>query len=232
MSQTKVLSCHGSSAVIFIELMGIVLKTFLAVFAVAFWLITQKWIGQRKMNFKDPIGDGVHLWTEKWNLYLHQRPRIANGLLISSSLVIDALGVFLIAQSIFGETIRPLMTLIFLFTLRQMNQALTVLPSPRGMIWRDPGVPSLFVTYGVSNDLFFSGHTALAILGAIELSQFGGTFWLVLAGLIVLFEVGTVLVLRAHWTMDVFAGAVAALWSHELISKLAPWCDAWLSSFG
>lgn len=184
------------------------------------------------MNFKDPIGDLIHLWTEKWNLYLHQHAQVANGLLISSTLVIDVLGVFLILQSIFGETIRPLMTLIFLFTLRQLNQALTVLPAPRGMIWRNPGVPSLFVTYGVSNDLFFSGHTALAVLGAIELSQLGGIFFLVLAGLVVFFEVGTVLVLRAHWTMDVFAGAVAAFWSHQLMSKLAPWCDAWLSSFG
>ena len=26
--------------------------------------------------------------------------------------------------------------------------------------------PSLLVTYGVSNDMFFSGHTAMAVLGA------------------------------------------------------------------
>jgi hypothetical protein len=45
------------------------------------------------------------------------------------------------------------------------------------MIWRYPGVPSLLVTYGTSNDLFFSGHTALAVYGSIELAWWGGPAW-------------------------------------------------------
>jgi len=62
------------------------------------------------------------------------------------------------------------------------------------------------------NDLFFSGHTAIAVLGAIELYRLRPRP-LVMAGsaLIVLFEVSTVLVLRAHYTMDVFTGAIAAI---------------------
>ena len=45
------------------------------------------------------------------------------------------------------------------------------LPPPRGMIWRNPGVPSLLVTYGVSADFFISGHTGIAVLGAIEAAR-------------------------------------------------------------
>ena len=41
------------------------------------------------------------------------------------------------------------------------------------MIWRNPGFPSLLVTYGVSNDFFISGHTAIAVLGAIAASKLG-----------------------------------------------------------
>jgi membrane-associated phospholipid phosphatase len=44
--------------------------------------------------------------------------------------------------------------------------------------------------------------------------------WLVPVGVvIVVFEIFTVLALRAHWTMDVYAGAVTAL----LVGILAGW---------
>ena len=56
------------------------------------------------------------------------------------------------------------------------------------MIWRSPGVPSLLVTYGVSNDLFFSGHTALAVYGAIELGRWGGPAWAVVGRALAVFE--------------------------------------------
>ena len=47
------------------------------------------------------------------------------------------------------------------------------MPAPPGIIWRHPGFPSLFVTYAVGNDFFFSGHTALAVFGAIQLASLG-----------------------------------------------------------
>ena len=97
--------------------------------------------------------------------------------------------------------------------------------------WDDlasPGFPSLLVTYGVSTDLFFSGHTGLAVFGAIELARTGKP-WLQRLGLsIAVFEAGTVLVLRAHWTMDVFAGAVTAILVAWAAESWAPKCDGWL----
>jgi len=105
---------------------------------------------------------------------------------------------------------RPLGALLLLFLFRQACQASCALPIPRGMIFRRPGFPSLLVTYDVANDFFFSGHTAIAALGAIELAQISP--WLGLAGaLIALVEGATVIILRAHYTMDVLA-AIAASW--------------------
>jgi hypothetical protein len=97
------------------------------------------------------------------------------------------------------------------------------------MIWRYPGFPSLLVTYGTTSDLFFSGHTAIAVYGALELAHHGGTALAILGAVIVLVEAATVLVLRAHYTMDVFAGAVTALWVWGVSSALAPGIDAWLA---
>ncbi len=212
--------------------MTFAIKLGITVAAVGLWLLSQKLLGQRQMVFKDRIGDYFHVLTEKWSVHLNQSPKLANSLLISSSLVIDVLGLFLIYQTLMGDSIRPLLALLILFSLRQLNQAITVLPTPEGMIWRNPGVPSIFVTYGVSNDLFFSGHTALAVLGAIEIFQLGGPLFQALAVLVVVFEVTVVLLLRAHWTMDIFAGAITALWTHEIVSKIAPTVDAWIKAFG
>jgi membrane-associated phospholipid phosphatase len=61
-----------------------------------------------------------------------------------------------------------------------------------------------------------SGHTAIAVLAAAELARLGKK-WLAAGVILVAFEIVTVVVLRAHYTMDVFAGAVTAL----LASRLA-----------
>jgi hypothetical protein len=157
--------------------------------------------------------------------YLLDHPRTANGLLITSSAFIDLFALFLLARAIFGPTFRPFIGLLMLFALRQICQALCALPPPEEMIWRNPGFPSLVVTYGVANDLFFSGHTAIAVFGAVELARLGRRWLGVLGFGIALFEVATVLTLRAHYTMDVFTGAVTALLVAGVAAKISPGCD-------
>lgn len=97
------------------------------------------------------------------------------------------------------------------------------------MIWHYPGFPSLLVTYNVGDDFFFSGHTAIAVFGGIELAHLGKRWLTVIAVGIVLFEMAAVLILRAHYTMDVFAGLLAALCVAQLCTKVSPRLDAWLS---
>ncbi len=175
------------------------------------------------------IADGIHQLTAGWHRRLQANPRRADALLLVSSLVIDVLGLGLIASAVLGPTFRPFLGLMMLFALRQVCQELCPLPPPPGMIWRSPGFPTLLVTYGVSNDLFFSGHTAIAVFGAATLAAAYGPVGLALGAAIVVFEIVVVLVLRAHYTLDVFAGAVTALWVYSLAGKVAPTADAWLA---
>jgi len=73
----------------------------------------------------------------------------------------------------------------------------------------------------VSNDYFFSAHTALTVLAATEVAK-PGRKWLTVIGIVlVLFEMATVLVLRAHYTMDVFTGLVTGLYAAYLAEKWA-----------
>jgi hypothetical protein len=149
---------------------------------------------------------------------------------VGSSVLIDLLGIFLVSAAIFGPTVRPFLGLLILFALRQICQGLCALPCPEGMIWRDPGFPSLLVTYGTATDLFFSGHTAIAVYGSLELGHWGGLGMAVAGAAIAVIEASAVLVLRAHYTMDVFAGAVTALWVWTVASQLAPGLDRLLAS--
>src|SRR5215467_6532449 len=179
-------------------------RTLITAGALVIWFWTQALLGARTGG-SDAIADGLHRLTAPLHSCLENSPTTANALLIVSSLGIDALGLFLLGSWIFAGKLRPFVGLAMLLLLRQMMQALCALPPPPGMIWHDPGFPSLLVTYSVTNDFFFSGHTAIAVFGAAELARLRETWLTVCAILLVCFEVTAVIALRAHYTMDVFA---------------------------
>ena len=195
--------------------------------ALVLWFWTQSLIA-RKSAPKEGIGDVIHNLTARWHQYLSANKRAANATLITSSAFIDLTGLALIGAAIFGPTFEPFLAIMIVFGLRQICQSLCTLPPPPGIIWRNPGFPALLVTYEVGNDFFFSGHTALAVLGAIEAASFGPPWLAAIAAVIALGEMIVVLVLRAHFTLDVVAGFFAAFFAAELGGKLSTVVDAWL----
>ena len=192
----------------------------LTALALVIWFWTQSLIGARS-GANLAIYDGLHQLTASLNGYLQVHSAAANALLIVSSAIIDLLGILLLGRWLFGASLRPFLALVIVLGLRQIMQVLVALPAPPNAIWHYPGFPSLLVTYGVANDYFFSGHTAIAVLGAAELARFARPWLTALGVCIVLFEVATVLVLRAHYTMDVFTGAVTGLCSTYLADYLS-----------
>ena len=194
----------------------------IAVLALWFW--TQSLIGSRRPS-GNGITDAAHLWTAPINAYLLAHPHATNALLVLSSALIDAFGLFLLLSWLFGQSVRPFLSLLLVMALRQVMQGMCALPAPDGIIWHYPGFPSLLVTYKVANDFFFSGHTAIAVLGLYEVSRLGRRWLTIAASVVLAFEIVTVLSLRVHYTMDVFTGIVTALLVSELSSRLAPRID-------
>ena len=203
---------------------SLLLRFLVAGTVLALWFWTQSLIGAR-IAPASGIGDALHNLTAGLNSYFAESLRAANALLILSSALIDALGLFLLGRWFFGGSVRPFLGLFLLMTLRQVMQAICALPPPPNMIWHYPGFPSLLVTYHVANDFFFSGHTAIAVFGALELSRLRRNWLTAVAVLIVFSEVATVLILRAHYTMDVFTGIVAAFWIANLSERISPRLD-------
>ena len=195
--------------------------------ALVAWFWTQSLIA-RKSAPKEGIGDVVHDLTARWHRYFSRNARAANAALITSSIFIDLFGLSLIGAAIFGPTFAPFLAILIVFGLRQICQGLCTLPPPPGIIWRNPGFPALLVTYNVGNDFFFSGHTALAVLGALEAAYLGPAWLAVIAASVALGEMLLVLVLRAHYTLDVVAGALAAFFAAAMAGRLSPALDTWL----
>jgi hypothetical protein len=200
----------------------------LVVAGIVAWYWSQAFIGKRtpQVAYEVPLSDGIHVLTARMHHRYATNVAAGNRLLIISSLVIDLLGAYLLVTAIFGESFRPYLGLVMVFGLRQICQVLCPLPAPTGMVWRYPGVPAVLVTYGTANDLFFSGHTSIAVYGAATLAGHYGPWGLGIGITIALFEALTVLVLRAHYTMDVFTGIICALWVYSLSGQMAPWVDA------
>lgn len=209
----------------------ILLRLTVIAVALVIWFRTQKLIATNTYG-GNGIGDGVHRLTAKWHRYFSTHDKSADRALVASSLCIDLLGISLIAMSVFGPSFEPFIGIIIVFSLRQISQLCCTLPPPPGIIWRNPGFPTVLVTYEVGNDFFFSGHTALAVLGAIEICHFA-PWWLgAIAILVACGEALIVLVLRAHYTMDVIAGAFAAWFAADMAARLATFADSGFRMIG
>jgi len=202
---------------------GMLPRVIATVAALGLWFWTQSLIGSRAPS--QGIGDALHTLFAGLNSYFGQHGPAANALLIISSAFIDLFGLFLVGEWIFLGRSRAFLGLVLLLGLRQVMQALCALPVPPNMIWHYPGFPSLFVTYSVGNDYFFSGHTAIAVFGTMELARLRRPWLTAFSLTVVVFEVATVLILRAHYTMDVFAGAVTALWVAALCESIGARID-------
>lgn len=195
-------------------------RILLVVVSLSGWFLTQSMIAGRSCE-GGRIGDRLHDLSAPWNQWLHDHPKPTNAILIVSSGFIDLFALFLIGAGLFGPTLRPFVALLILFIFRQVCQGLCALPVPDRMIWRHPGFPSLLVTYGVANDFFISGHTAIAVLGAIEACRLLPLGFGIAAAAIAVLEGATVIILRAHYTMDVLGAIVAAFCAAGLAQAIA-----------
>lgn len=195
-------------------------RAVITVVALAVWFYTQSLIGARPLPATG-IGDELHQLTATWNTYFLVHASAANALLVVSSGLIDLLALSLLLRWLFGASVRPFLGLFLLMVIRQVVQAFCALPPPPNMIWHYPGFPSLLVTYSVAGDFFFSGHTAIAVFAAIEIARLKKNWLTGIAILIAVFEIVSVIVLRAHYTMDVFTGLIAALWIASIAEKLS-----------
>ena len=79
--------------------------------------------------------------------------------------------------------------------------------TPSDYLWKNPGVPSIFVPYSIG-DFFYSGHVGLLFAISLELFEYK-LYWLALVSII--FNVYNAIILvvtRSHYSIDIVGGIV------------------------
>lgn len=147
------------------------------------------------------------------NVFLNNHLSIATWFIGYIELVIDFSAALILLASIFGPSLRPALGLFCVECLRMFMLVLVIEPNIPGCLYFNIGLPT-FASYAGNNDFFFSGHTALTVYAALLLKRiFPNARWVFP---VQLGAVGLMLfcmfALHYHYTADVYAGAVTALW--------------------
>jgi len=174
-----------------------------------FWLATQKFL-EYDNHDNSRIIDRMHdsYLFSKIHHYLLNRKYLSTILMSLTTLMIDLNVIYFTYDFLINNNRQPILLLVIGVGLRQMCQFINRLPSPKDVIWFDPGFPSLIMNYQLGNDFFFSGHTLTALIFGFELFRSANFLVRVYSVFYMIVEIGFILVTRAHYFMDVY-GAVS-----------------------
>ena len=180
--------------------------------AILFWRGTQNMLASDVVS-SETIVDYVHEHqiTAVSFQYLKDHPDVFKYVTIASSLFLDIFAFHAIFDVLYHNNLKVLFIMVTCLFFRQLCQFMNRVTPPKELLWEDPGVPSLIVTYHVLNDMFFSGHTiAVLVLGSNFFKNWGlkGQICFLL---IVLWEIGFVLTTKSHYFMDIYGGVITYL---------------------
>jgi hypothetical protein len=150
--------------------------------------------------------------------YCTKHLNVTRALLAISSFSIESTALFLIIYGYYNPVndlrppLRSSVALLLSYIARQMCQFMVKLPVPQGILWFNPGVPSLILDYSMTHDLFFSGH----MLATSALCEQLVDFSIAYSVFLFIFQIFVLLTLRIHYFIDIYA-AIATYWSFLLL---------------
>lgn len=192
----------------------------------AAWLTTQALLEKSRGSVPTFI-DRTHQALAGVNAFLNAHPSLSNVILAVSSFEVDLAAFGMVAFFFTERKSRPLLALWITLIMRQLCQSAFSIARPPGMIWHNPGFPSIVVTYSTSSDFFFSGHMALATLLAAELTAHRAARWKqAIAWAVVGLQAFVVLSMRFHYVTDVVTGFLAAIAATQIANAIGGRLDA------
>ena len=163
------------------------------------------------------LTDTVQDWTLSITLFFETNVSVRDAVIITSSFLIDLNLVILSLRFLFYAHSTRIVLLIFVFYLvRTFVQRIFFVQFPQHYIFLYPGFFSIAVPYTPSNDFFFSGHVGICTFFFLEFSQDQKTALQGLALVTILLNMFTLLVMRAHYSIDLAVGIVVAHYLYRL----------------
>jgi len=127
--------------------------------------------------------------------------------------------------SIMFETWRMVIALGTLYFVRGQLQGIYFMEFPEEYIFRYPGLLSLSVPYLKTNDFFFSGHVSLPVIVAVEFYKQKYFKLSYFCFFVSLYEGFMMIIVRGHYSIDIYAGFIIALYFSKVGDFIAPYVD-------
>lgn len=192
--------------------------------ALVFLLLVTHFLYTRKFNSPrksvECLSDKVFHLTQGLNDRLNSDTTLLRFFQISSSMIIDFADLsVMVAYSIRGVTLAYPIQVAFFYISRGIIQGFFKFGFPKGIIWPDPGIPSLTVPYGVMSDFYFSGHCGFMTLMALENYQLGNKKNALFLFMLLPYVAIVLIATRCHYSIDIVIGILTATYCHFLIHK-------------
>jgi hypothetical protein len=166
------------------------------------------------------LDDKIFDFTSDINKFFQKNTFYRRALLITSSFFIDFVIIFFsILWTKRGRSYRPVIAYMFFYSIRGITQNMFQMRYPEGYLWEYPGFPSLVISYLKTNDFFFSGHIGFPIIAGMEFYYFGYVNMYYFCLMSSVFEALTMIFLRGHYSIDLFAGVIFAHYAFLISEK-------------
>jgi len=207
-------------------------KIFIIATAYAFLLLNDYENISKPADVPQCINDHMFNWVAPINAFLQANWGYRNALIMMASLIMDTLFSMMCLRFIlYHKNVRLLTTVLVFYIVRAIIQQLyTVTMPPSGYIWGSPGIFSIVVPYFATNDFFYSGHVGICFIAFLEFRKDGCQILKTLAFIGLWLEAFTLLVSRAHYSVDLIAGLIFAHYFYIVVGWLFPDAPAEIQS--
>lgn len=96
---------------------------------------------------------------------------------------------------------------------------------PDGYLWDFPGLYSITVPYGKTNDFYYSGHVGCCLLSYLEFKANGWFKFAYFSLVTMILQASLMIFLRSHYSIDIFGGLVFAHYIWMMAEKYSYFID-------
>jgi hypothetical protein len=174
--------------------------------------------GQRTdFDMQACIWDPLHQLLHPISNHLKSHDFLRKMLLALDSILIDlSVLYFGITWAAYGRTKSFMPSLLIFYVIRAPVLIICKWPLPKLYLFGDPGIPSFFVDYDQTNDLYFSGHCGCLTVMTTDCFLNGRKKWVVFTFLLLTYTFFVLALEGGHYTNDMIIGVVAGFTINRL----------------
>jgi hypothetical protein len=180
---------------------------------VVFFDFARHFISRRQRDtfeMRSCIWDPLHHLLQPLSRHLERNDFLRKILLAIDSIMIDlAILFFGIAWAIYGRTKSFMPSLMIFYAIRALVLNVCQWPLPKLYLFGYPGIPSYFVDYDQTNDLYFSGHCGCLTVMTTDCYFNGRRRWVGFLFLALAYTFFVLALEGGHYTNDMIIGVIA-----------------------